>query len=109
MSQPYVYRNPRVMRHAAGQACQNCGANDASVAAAHSTLQEHGRGNFHRAHDLFVAFLCGECAGFLDACGARRDPTGLWSSSHADKREMFLRAMFRTQVILLRDGVLKWI
>lgn len=105
----YIYRNPRIKKHALGQACQNCGAQNDTVAAVHSHLPEHGRGHHHQAHDVFAAFLCGDCQSYLDAVGKRRDPTGLWSSAAADKREMFLRAMFKTQVILLRDGVLKWI
>ncbi len=105
--QPFIYRNPKIALHAAGQPCQNCGKEDGTTAAAASTLQEHGRGAHHPAHDLFSAYLCADCRAFLDACGRRRDPTGLWDSDYADKREMFLRAMFKTQLILLKDEVLK--
>lgn len=106
MNQRFVYRNPRITKHANGQACQNCGRQDGTIVAAHSNLQEHGRGSFHKAHDLFVAFLCHDCHTWLDAVGNRRDPTGLYDSSAKDKREMFTRAMFKTQIILLRDGVI---
>lgn len=106
-SAPFIYRNPRVLAHAAGQACANCRKAEGRVSARHSLLQEHGRGSHHAAHDFFVAFLCGDCCAFLDACGERHDPTGLWNSSYAGKREMFLRAMFKTQLILLHDEVLR--
>ncbi len=105
-SAPFIYRNPRIAAHAAGQACANCEGRG-TVSARHSPLQEHGRSNHHAPHDIFVAFLCEQCCAFLDACGERRDPTGQWASNYAGKREMFLRAMFKTQLILLHDEVLK--
>ncbi len=107
MTQPFIYRNPNIALHAAAHACQSCGKADGSTAAAPSPLQEHGRGAHHPAHDFFTAYLCAECRAFLDACGRRCDPTGLWDSDYAGKREMFLRAMFKTQLILLKDEVLK--
>ncbi len=104
---PFIYRNAAILAHAAGQPCANCRKADGAVSARHSPLQEHGRGSHHAAHDFFVAFLCEDCCAFLDACGERTDPTGMWISSYAGKREMFLRAMFKTQLILLHDEVLK--
>lgn len=106
IGQRFVYRNPKILAHANGQACQNCGRQDGTVVAAHSNLSGHGRGSHHKAHDLFVAFLCSECHRWLDAGGKYKDPTGLWSATQPDKRAMFLRAMFKTQIILLRDGVI---
>jgi hypothetical protein len=39
--------------------------------------------------------------------GTGRDPTDVWQGDFEDKREMFMRSMHKTQLILLRDGVLK--
>lgn len=112
MNQRFVYRNQLIRDHADGQTCQNCGRQDGTVVAAHSNLKEHGRGSHHKAHDLFVAFLCTTngfqrgCHDWLDSTGREKDPTGLYDSNARDKREMFLRAMFKTQIILMRDGVI---
>lgn len=107
MNQRFTYRNPKILAHANGQACQNCGCQDGTTVAAHSNLKEHGRGSSFKSHDHFTAFLCFECHTWLDAVGKRMDPTGRYNSSATEKREMFLSAMFKTQIILLRDGVLK--
>lgn len=106
MNQRFIYRNPAITKHANGQACQNCGCQDGTIVAAHSNLQEHGRGSHHKAHDLFVAFLCHSCHSWLDAGGNIKDPSGLYLCIAAEKREMFIRAMTKTQIILLRDGVI---
>lgn len=106
-AQNFVYRNPAILAHASGQACANCGCKDGSVAAAHSNLQEHGRGAHHKAHDFFVAFLCQGCRAWLDAVVSIADPSGYFDSDYAGKRDMFRRAMTKTQLVLLRDGVLR--
>jgi hypothetical protein len=76
-----TYRNPKLLTLAEGKHCMNCGAQDQTVVAAHSNLQEHGRGHAHPAHDCFHAWLCWRCHSWLEA----------------DKSEMFRRAMDRTQ------------
>jgi hypothetical protein len=107
MNQRFTYRNPKILAHANGQACQNCGAQDGTVVAAHSNLPEHGRGSHHKSHDFFAAFLCFRCHTYLDSAGKLKDPTGRFDATWQDKREMFLSAMFKTQIILLRDGVIR--
>lgn len=105
MNQRFTYRNPKILAHAKECACQNCEAFDGTIVAAHSNLAEHGKAKGMKAADLFVAFLCHRCHSWLDQ-GTGRDPTGVWCSDRDDKREMFLKAMFRTQIILLRDRVI---
>jgi len=103
--QRFHYVNERIHQHANGQACQNCGAHNGTTVCAHSNLAEHGKGKGMKAHSLYVAFLCVKCHSWLDA-GIHTDPSGIWSDSRPDKREMFLRAMFKTQIILLRDKII---
>jgi len=106
-AQRFEYRNPKILAHAKGQPCQNCGREDGSTVAAHSNLAEHGKAKGMKAHDIFVAYLCSTaCHPWLDH-GTGSDPTGTWQSDRGDKREMFMKAMFKTQVILLRDGVMR--
>jgi hypothetical protein len=105
-AQRFEYRNPKILAHAKGQPCQNCGREDGSTVAAHSNFAEHGKAKGMNAHDLFVAELCGECHRWLDS-GTGRDPSGIWQSDRGDKREMFIKAMTKTMIILLRDGVVK--
>lgn len=106
MNQRFTYRNPKILQHAKGRPCTNCNREDGTTVAAHSNLAEHGKGKGIKAHDLFSAFLCHACHSWLDQ-GTGRDPTGIWQSDKMDKREMFMRAMHKTMLILLRDGVLK--
>ena len=104
--QKFTYRNPKILAHANGQQCQNCGCNDGTVVACHSNQQEHGKGRGIKAHDVFVAFLCGNCHYWLDF-GTGKDPTVLYNSNRTEKNEMFTRAFQKTLLILLKDGVLK--
>ncbi|HLP99190.1 MAG TPA: nuclease domain-containing protein [Sideroxyarcus sp.] len=105
MNQRFHYVNPKIHAHANGMPCQNCEAEDGTTVFAHSNMAEHGKCKGRKAHSLFGAFLCVRCHSWLDQ-GKGRDPTGVWQGDRQDKREMFLKAMFRTQIILLRDGVI---
>jgi len=103
--QRFHYVNERIHQDAKGQACQNCGAQNGTTVCAHSNLAEHGKGKGMKAHSLFVAFLCHNCHSWLDA-GIHVDPSGWYQDDRNSKREMFLRAMFKTQIILLRDKII---
>lgn len=64
--------------------CQNCGADDGTVAAAHSNWAEHGHGRGIKASDVFCASLCFTCHGRLDQGSdmtgeERRD---MWDAAH---------------------------
>lgn len=99
------YRNRKILAHASGQPCQNCGADDRTVVAAHSNQQEHGRGMRLKSHDMYVAFLCNACHYWYDyGCGL--SPCHLYRADRGQKKDMFDRAMQRTWFILVRDGVL---
>ena len=81
--QRFHYENPKILNHAKGQVCQCCGADDGT------NQQEHGRGAFLRAHDLFVAYLCNRCHYWLDY-GKGTSPCGLYQDTRQDKTEMFM-------------------
>jgi len=66
-----------------------CGAQDGTVVAAHSNLQEHGKGMGHKAHDGMAAWLCYRCHSQLDQ---GKD------MSKDEKNLYMLRAICRTYV-----------
>jgi len=82
--------------------CQNCGTHvHEGCEPGHSNLSEHGKGFRLKAHDCFFAALCSRCHGWLDNSGGLgKDPTGRYTSSRDDKREMFRRAMDSTMLLL---------
>jgi ribosomal protein S27AE len=88
---------PKITEAAEGEACTNCGIQDGTVVAAHSNWQEDGKGVGKKAHDLFVAFLCGKCHWWLDFSKAPKE----------EKREMFHRAMKRTWLRLWQRGIIQ--
>ena len=100
------YRNRKLLDLAEGRACQNCGAQDGTIVAAHSNLPEHGKGARIKAHDCFHAWLCFRCHSWLDQGGVGRDPTGVYRPTRDDKAEMFCRAMDRTTLELWREGLI---
>jgi len=102
-----TYRNPALLELARDRICMNCGAQDGTIVAAHSNLQEHGRGHAHQAHDCFHAWLCIRCHSFLDHGGVGKDPSGLYSATREDKAEMFRRAMDRTLRFLWEQGLIQ--
>ena len=104
LAQRFTYRNKKILAHAKGQACKNCGAQDETVVAAHSNQAKHGKGRGIKAHDAFVAFLCHRCHSWLDS-GKGRDPTNLWDEH--EKSLMFNEAMHKTWLILLKDEIIK--
>jgi hypothetical protein len=61
-----TYRNRKLLDLARDQACVMCGAQDGTVVAAHSNLQEHGKGMGLKAHDGMAAWLCHRCHSQLD-------------------------------------------
>lgn len=71
-------------------ACQNCGADDGTVVAAHSNWAEHGKGRGIKASDEYVAALCFLCHAELDQ--------GKMSSN--EKKEMWMRAYQKTSNLL---------
>lgn len=102
------YENRALLDLAKYVPCQNCGADDGTIVPAHSNLSEHGKGKNLKAHDCFFAALCQRCHGWYDNQGGLgKDPTGVWDSTRADKREMFMRAKDKTLLLLFVRGYLK--
>lgn len=99
-------RSRKLLDHANGAACQNCGAQDGTVVAAHANRQILGKGAMHKAMDIFSAHLCGRCHAWLDQGGVGRDPTGRYEPTRADKWEMFCNAMHRTWAFLWSGGII---
>lgn len=84
--------------------CMNCGIDDGTIVSAHSNSGRHGKGMARKAHDVFVAFLCFRCHGWLDQ-GAGRDPTNIYGPD--DKQEMWRHAHDKTLLRLFIDGRLR--
>lgn len=101
-----AFRSRRLLDSARGQSCQNCDADDGTIVAAHSNSAEHGKGKSIKAADCFVAYLCFRCHGWLDQ-GTGADPTGIWSDSEGDKKEMWRKANDRTLHLMFKQGIVK--
>ena len=88
-----MYRNRKILRAANGRPCAYCGINNGTTVAAHSNRMEDGKGVGLKAHDCFVAFLCANCH--------REYDSGIMAAGE------FNRAMKRTWLMLLREGILR--
>lgn len=82
-----TFRSRKLLDLARDQSCVMCGSDDGTVVAAHSNLQEHGKGMGHKAHDAMHAWLCHSCHAELDQ--------GHFLSK-SEKREYMLTAICRT-------------
>ena len=105
-----MFRNRRLLDLAHGiDTCQNCGSQRTEgMDPAHSNLDEHGKGKGLKAHDCFWAALCFACHAWLDNSGGRAfDPSGRFHWDRDGKREMFLRAMHKTWLLLWQTGKLR--
>lgn len=102
LGQKFTYRNKKILDHARGQACTNCGREDGTVVAAHSNDSRLGKGRGIKAHDIYVAFLDSGCHSWLDS-GSGKDPSGIYDNKH----EMWQHAHDKTLLILLLDEVIK--
>lgn len=91
------------------ETCQNCGAQRSEGSEpAHSNLPEHGKAIGLKSHDCFFAALCSACHRWLDnQGGAGKDPTERFEATREGKRDMFLRAMHATWLLLWRTGLVK--
>lgn len=65
------YRNKKILKAARGQNCTlqtpACNHNPETVVACHSNYSSDGKGMGQKADDIFVAFGCSGCHGYLDA------------------------------------------
>lgn len=79
--------------------CAHCGGSYGMglICWAHSNLQEHGRGSYHKSHDLMGAYLCASCHDLLDG----RNP----KLTKSQKRMLFIEAWAKSMVRLIERGV----
>lgn len=98
------YRNRALLDLANGQCCMNCGGSQ-GVVSAHSNSLLHGKGKSRKAHDVFIAWLDGQCHRWLDQ-GTGPDPTGRFNDSREDKAEMWQRAANETLLEMWRQGLI---
>lgn len=61
-----MYRNKKLTQSANHESCVSCGADDGTIVWAHSNQYLHGKGRGIKAHDIFGAYLCHKCHGWLD-------------------------------------------
>lgn len=78
--------------------CQN---RRETVVWCHSPFQEHGKGMGAKAHDLFGCFGCLECHTWLDLSSKQQ------SVPHDERLLTFYRAMSRSLLIIVTEGILK--
>lgn len=90
-------RSRRLLNMAKDQACVACGAQDGTVVAAHSNLQEHGKGAGHKAHDCMTAWLCHRCHSEYDQ-GTKMNKI--------EKREFIQTMILRTTIRLWQQGLI---
>ena len=90
-------RSDKLLKLAKGQRCVMCLADDGTVVAAHSNLQEHDKGMGHKAHDCMTAWLCYSCHAKYDT-GTRMNKE--------EKRDYILTAICRTHIEMWKQGLL---
>ena len=92
-----THRDRHLLDLARGQSCVMCGVNDGTVVAAHSNLQEHGKGTGHKADDCMTAWLCHRCHSELDQGN---------KMTKAERREYTLSAICKTTRELWNQGLI---
>lgn len=85
-----TFRSKKLLKLAEGKPCVMCHSTH-GVVAAHSNLQEHGKGMGHKAHDGMIAWLCFSCHSEVDQGK---------NMSKAEKREFMLTAITKTYMEL---------
>jgi len=97
------YVNQKILDSAIGQDCQisgpGCLGTTPTVVWCHSPFREHGKAKGRKAHDCFGCYGCRVCHDWIDGREHQIDA--------GEKRRAFYRAMSRSWLILLRQGVLK--
>lgn len=95
------FRSRQLLDHARERACMMqvpdvCNGNPATVCAAHSNMQLHGKGVGIKSHDWAAAWACNACHDWLDRGPAPR----------CDKELAFYRGMSRTLAVLFSERLL---
>lgn len=78
------YRNKKLLEVVRESPCQNCGAQDGTVVAAHSNQLKDGKGRSIKAHDYRIAALCYRCHHELDQGHklGKFDRIVMWEEAH---------------------------
>jgi hypothetical protein len=79
-----MYRSKKLLEIVRQSPCQNCGAQDGTVVAAHSNQLRDGKGRGIKADDYRIAALCFRCHSELDQGTkmSRAERVELWEESH---------------------------
>jgi predicted RNA-binding Zn-ribbon protein involved in translation (DUF1610 family) len=96
------FRSPRLLKFAKHYACQNCGAYDGTIVAAHGDSSVYGKGRGIKSHDCYVAFLCHECHDWIGNTRDIDDPSNrytcyescfVWEAAHCKTMLIIFRAI----------------
>ena len=79
-----MYRNKKLLEVVRQSPCQNCGAQDGTVCAAHSNQIRDGKGRGLKSNDFRIAALCFTCHSELDQGNklSRAERVDLWEQAH---------------------------
>lgn len=101
-----MYRNAKILKEAKNHSCQLCGALDGSIVAAHSNQLRHGKGRGLKAHDVFVAYICGMCHHQIDQGFAmtRGERVAAWQIAHERSVALFRHHLDDEGILLLEDS-----
>jgi ribosomal protein S27AE len=79
-----MYRNKKLLEIVRQSPCQNCGAQNGTIVAAHSNQLRDGKGRGIKSSDFRIAALCFRCHSELDqgAKMSRAERVELWEEAH---------------------------
>ena len=79
-----MYRNKKILEVVRQSPCQNCGAQDGTICAAHSNQLRDGKGRGIKADDYRIAALCFRCHSELDQGTkmSRAERVEFWEEAH---------------------------
>ena len=79
-----MYRSDKLLKSVRDCPCQNCGAMDGTIVAAHSNQMRDGKGRGLKADDYRIAALCYKCHTELDQGKnmSREERLNMWEDAH---------------------------
>ena len=79
-----MYRSDKLLKAVRDCPCQNCGAMDDTIVAAHSNQMRDGKGRGLKADDYRIAALCYKCHAELDQGKnmSREERLNMWENAH---------------------------
>lgn len=79
-----MYRSDKLLKSVRDCPCQNCGAMDGTIVAAHSNQMRDGKGRGLKANDYRIAALCYKCHTELDQGKnmSREERLNMWEDAH---------------------------